>query len=463
MRTAVRAIAVVIALILVADVAALFTIEKGSYPSHWDSRVAKLARFVEDTRHLRYDHPVKVEFLTEEEYKKTQTTGEGELSAQDKREIAVFEGQAHALGLMGRTTSLLDQTNAIAAGGTLAYYDDQAEKMVIRGTELTVGLRVTIVHELTHALQDQAFDLSRQFDTDGANSIFQALTEGDAVRIEDEYVNSLDDNEQQAYFDEQDQSQGDVQTALADVAPGLLALFDAPYALGEPLTTLIANERGVHKLDALFRTPPASDEGMFNAFAILDGQTPKKVSEPALRPGEKKTDSGDFGSVAWYLVLSSFIDQRVAMTAVDGWGGDAYVGYRKNNRPCIRIAFEGDTATDTAEMAAALGQWKSAFTENTATVTPTPTGVELDACEPNVVPKPRPDSADALSLPAFRLGLLTTVLDQGLPRKTSECVVRHFVSQVPLDKLNSGTDADQRLLFTLGQQIGRGCAAGQLT
>ena len=113
-------------------------------------------------------------------------------------------------------------------------------------------------------------------------------------------------------------------------------------------------------------------------------------------------------------------------------------------------------------MAAALQQWKTAFTENTVEVTAGADRVELDACEPNVVPKPRADAANALVLPATRMQLMAIVLTQGLPRATADCSVRHFIAQVPLEKLTSETEADQEALFQLGSNIGRGCASGQL-
>ena len=462
MRPVVRALVGVIVLVLIADVAALFTIDhKSLYPSKWDSRISKLAAFVEDARHLHYDHPVKVEFLTEAAYKKKTSASTQSLSAQDKKDIANFEGEARALGLIGKTTSLFDSENAIASGGTAAYYDSDAKEMVIRGTTLSVGLRVTIVHELTHALQDQHFDLNRSFDTEGGNSFFQALAEGDATRIENAYVDQLSQAEQKAYFDEQDANSSQAQDSLSGISPSLLQLFDAPYALGEPMTTLIVDEKGVGELDALFRHPPQSDEGMFNVFTLLDGQKPKTVAAPTLASGEKQTDAGDFGSVSWYLVLASFVDQRTALAAVDGWGGDAYVGYRKNNLPCIRIAFEGDTPTDTAEMAAALNQWKVPFTENTVSVTATANRVVLDACEPKVVPKALAGSDQSLTLPAARLDLVASVLAQGAPRATAECFVKEFLVEADLAKLNSDSAKDAQELFDLGVKIGRLCAKSQ--
>ena len=55
---------------------------------------------------------------------------------------------------------------SVSDGGTLAFYDPIDERVRVRGTELSVGLEVTLVHELTHALQDQHFDVERLYDDD---------------------------------------------------------------------------------------------------------------------------------------------------------------------------------------------------------------------------------------------------------------------------------------------------------
>ncbi|HUR76804.1 MAG TPA: hypothetical protein VMZ22_02575, partial [Acidimicrobiales bacterium] len=404
-----------------------------------------------------------IEFLSEDEYKKTQTQNESELSAEEKRDIRLFEGQARALGLIDKGTSLFDDLNAIGTEATLAYYDDADKKMVIRGTELSVSLRVTVVHELTHALQDQAFGLDREIKSDGGDSFFHALVEGDATRIENEYVESLSQAEQDTYAAQEESDRDQALGALDDVAPALLSFFGAPYALGEQVTTIIVSEEGVGELNRLFRRPPNSDEGLMNVFAVLNNDPAKKVKRPALRAGERRTDSGDFGVVAWYLVLSSFVDAKTALGAVDGWGGDSYVGYRKDKKTCVRIAFVGDTVNDTNEMTNALNRWKTAFAGTSVTITPTPDRVELDTCEPDATPTPRPDSAQALSLPVSRVALLSAFLSGGVPIKIADCMSRNVLNQVPLNQLEPATDAEQQALFDLGQRIGRDCASGKLT
>src|SRR5262249_52589583 len=65
--------AVVISLVMVLVVAAVAwaSHDRGPrHPDHWDSRVADIARFVERTRGMRYDHPVQVYFLSPAEFRR---------------------------------------------------------------------------------------------------------------------------------------------------------------------------------------------------------------------------------------------------------------------------------------------------------------------------------------------------------------------------------------------------------
>ncbi|HUR78066.1 MAG TPA: hypothetical protein VMZ22_08955, partial [Acidimicrobiales bacterium] len=128
-----------------------------------------------------------------------------------------------------------------------------------------------------------------------------------------------------------------------------------------------------------------------------------------------------------------------------------------------RIAFVGDTVNDTNEMTNALNRWKTAFAGTSVTITPTPDRVELDTCEPDATPKPRPDAAQALSLPVSRVALLSAFLSGGVPIKIADCMSRNVLNQVPLNQLESATEAEQQALFNLGQRIGRDCASGKLT
>ena len=461
MRPVTRALVAVIVLVLAGDAAALTTIDDGaSSPKHWDARVAQLAKFVESHRHLRYTHPVDVRFLTPAEYAKESDITD-QVTDQDKKDIANLVGQERALGLIGKDTDFLKDLNTIQTGGTTAYYDPDAQEMVIRGTKLTPGLRTTVVHELTHALQDQHFDLNRELESDSSSQFFDGLVEGDAVRIERAYFDALSEADQDALIAEENADGDESDKAVEGVAPALLQLFAVQYNLGEPMTSLVVAEDGVRALDALFRHPPGSDEGLFDPLAVLTHEKVKSVARPKLRRGESRTDSGDIGPVTLYLVLSSFITERAAMTALDGWAGDSYVGYKRDNRTCIRIAIVGDTSPDVAAIGRAFTDWKAAFTGNLVTVTTTANRVEVDACEPDTIPKARPESAQSLVLPEFRFQLVNEVLNQGLSLDAGKCFAEQFPSasaKLSLDQLNPQSEEEAKPLQALGAELSRRCA-----
>lgn len=456
-----KALVIVIVALLVGDVFALGRVGKDDGPpGEWDARVLPLARYVETARHLRFDHPVDVQFLSVKEYEKVAGGDGGELTDEDKADIAVEEGELRALGLLKKGVSLYDDTNTITTGGTLAFYDPDSETMIIRGTELTVGMKVTIVHELTHALQDQHFNLSRDFNSEAQGELFHALGEGDASRIEDTYADDLTDSEAQAYDAESNTSADEAEAAIADVSPFLTQYFGAPYALGEPLTQIVVKTRGDEGLDDLFRNPPASDETLMDPFALLADAKPTRVGRPKLGAGEKVTHGGDFGALHWYLMLSSFIDEKQALTATDGLAGDAYTAYRKAGRSCVRVNFLGDTPQDNAEMRAALEQWRAAFSPSTVQVGEADGKVTFDSCEPTTAtPSPRPSSAESLALPIVRYTLVKEIVESGGSEKYARCGVRELFGRLTFAQLNPHSEAEAGPLNAAIPQAARSCRA----
>ncbi|MBA2608676.1 MAG: hypothetical protein H0U92_07045 [Actinobacteria bacterium] len=447
-----------IAALLVLNVVALRSIDsEPAYPSRWDKQVAPLAAFVEDARHLRFDHAVRISYLSPAEYRK-RILGDGEvsLSTAEKEELERFAGQSRALGLIDKDTNLLDDVQDIQANGTSAFYDPETEDIVVFGTKIDVSTRVTLVHEMTHALQDQNFDLSREFSTDGADSLFEALGEGDASRIETAYVEQLNEADSAAYeksFEESNDDHGEV-----DVAPILEQLFGAPYVLGEPMTTLYEQVKSTKDLNALFRKPVPSDEGLLNIFSLLAGEKPQKVRAPKVVAGEKRTDAPTpFSALAWYLTLAAHVDERVALRAVDGWGGDSSIGYKKDGRDCIRAVFVGDSPNDVTEMRGALDQWKTAFSAERVSVTGDATRVEVSACEADDIPAPRAGSENSLIVPVSRLQFLQGAFAAGAPLDTVQCLSREFLNYVTVDALLDANE-DAKLFTRQAGSMAQACA-----
>src|SRR5207249_360209 len=101
--------------------------------------------------------PVFVDFLDAQAYSDRSRTDETKLTDEDKKQLSAFDGEFRALGLSNTKIDLLDQVNKLQDTGTLAFYDPETERVTIRGTEMTVDLKVTLAHEFTHVLQDQHF------------------------------------------------------------------------------------------------------------------------------------------------------------------------------------------------------------------------------------------------------------------------------------------------------------------
>jgi hypothetical protein len=287
---------------------------------------------------------------------------------------------------------------------------------------MTVDLRVTLAHEFTHVLQDQHFTIGRRrtshFSTSQESSAFRTLLEGDAVRIENQYIDSLSAEEKTQYQQVHQQEVDSATAGLSEVPVALQALQAAPYLLGPTFVELLDAKGSQSEVDSAFRTPPATDEQVFDPRAFLAHNGALDVAAPALPDGvaqDKQVDGGDFGVTSWFLVLAERIDPLVALQAADGWGGDAYVAYEQDGKTCMRLNWQGDTSTDDREMHDALDQWVAAMPAGVASVQANGALLLVQSCDPG------PDTAitlnnrslDAIQVPAARSEFMFEAVKQG--------------------------------------------------
>jgi hypothetical protein len=211
-----------------------------------------------------------------------------------------------------------------------------------------------LAHELTHALQDQYFDLDRpELDkrNDETAQAFTGLVEGDAVRIQDRYVGSLSAADQGAVAREEQSFAGDA----PNVPPVLLSLLAFPYRTGPPLVQSVLEAGGQSRLDAAFAAPPTTSEQLLHPQRFLAGDEAKPVTAPAA--GGRVFDRGVWGELGYLLLLAPDLGAASASRASGGWGGDRYVAWREGSRTCVRIAAVMDTDADRAELLSALRRW----------------------------------------------------------------------------------------------------------
>ena len=156
-----------------------------------DALVAKLERFVEDHRGLKFKQPVKVTLIDTAAFSKR-------ISDQSKPDPVASAKQSrilHALHLLPANVDAGAAEQSLLTGAVLGLYDSKTKELFVRGDDTdSPEVRQTLVHELTHALQDQWFGLDRpdlEKKEDDSPLGFQTVFEGDAVRIQNEYLASL--------------------------------------------------------------------------------------------------------------------------------------------------------------------------------------------------------------------------------------------------------------------------------
>src|SRR5205814_398061 len=143
------------------------------------------------------------------------------------------------------------------------------------------ALKVTLVHEFIHVLQDQHFGVGQertnQFETSQQASSFRALVEGDAVRIENEFIMSLSDSDRQAYKTTHSKEVDNATAGLSNVPIALQALQTAPYLFGPPFDELLIAKGQQAELDAACKDPPTTDEHLHDPPRSQDRQTASDV------------------------------------------------------------------------------------------------------------------------------------------------------------------------------------------
>jgi hypothetical protein len=398
-------------------------------PKKWDPRLKPIADEVAKLRKLDFEHPVAAQFLDDAEFEKKVSIDRGKLSKQDKEDVERSTAQLRAVGLIGPDVDLVDAVSSSQTAGVLAFYDPKTKRITVKGTNVDdVATRVTVAHELTHALQDQHFDLQKldkQAAADHGSTALQTVVEGDAVRIQNAYEQTLSSAEQQKYESENAavSQQAQDQIKAKGVPDTITVIFQAPYALGESMLDAVLAKDKEAGIDALFRDPPTADSSFVTPSTLLDHRTFQKVKTPALQAGEKQEGKPDvFGALSLYQVLASRLDNATALSAADAWDGDAMVTFERQGQTCLRATFAGKGTKGVGTITDALHQWAAQVPAGGATVEGGGDRVTLTACDTgNAAPAiPNPPLTSLVYL-STRDGLFAELVKQGLSTTEASC------------------------------------------
>lgn len=439
------ALSALVVLALVAGLIALGT-SGPSWPDEWDPRVAPLVAFVEEAHGDRFDHPVHVDFLDAAAYREAATDGLREPDEETRRFFALQVRELRALGLLGGDPDLAAEMSELVDQGTLAFYDPSTRRITVRGQELTVGLRVTIVHELTHALQDQAFGTGdRDIRSDGEDFALRALLEGDAMRIEQAYIDSLTDDERAELEAEEAAARTSASPLSTLSAKAILAFFEAPYSFGSAFVRFLDGDDGDDAIDAALDDPPTSEADIIDPLTFRGDDGPEDVDAPEVPRGAKEVRelSDEVGAVAWYLMLATHLDQARATAAVVGWDGDRRVAYDRDGKLCIAARVRARTDVDASELAEALDDLADALPAHDASSGRDGLDVTWQSCDPGPsAADPAIDLDDVFLTPLFRTELVTQAFAGGASERAASCIADAFITTWTLDEVRDAWVAD---------------------
>jgi hypothetical protein len=349
-------------------------------------RVATIEPEVAKLRALAFTHEVPTKYQTVTEFR-TFVRGEIAKELPGERSRDMSAALAH-LGLLVKPIDIAaveEQAMTTQAG---AYYDPAAKAFfLVMVPEAKLMLDTISAHELTHALQDQHFDLTKYLPSDGtldddAATARRFVAEGDATLVMTLFmahafagdtpssalvgqlrrritrfaaleVDALkaQSKAQSALFGAMDSDIQKSIDAMDDIPPIVLVpLLDA-YMKGALVALTAYEHGGWPSVDELYRTPPVSTEQVLHPATKLFPvrEPPRRVT--LARTTDPKLADNVLGELQWQIYFQLWKSPRAA-EAAEGWGGDRYVvTRRKDGRLIGRIATIWDTAADAQQFA----------------------------------------------------------------------------------------------------------------
>lgn len=274
-------------------------------------------------------------------------------------ETSAAETMMKKFGLAPADFQLRPFLIALLTEQVAGYYDPKSQEFYLADWIDLDGQRPVMAHELTHALQDQHFDLRRfedwpKHDSD-AELAAHALVEGDASYLMMQYV-AREPARRLAFFRSM-MSSGPNDSEQIEKAPRVLReqiLF--PYLQGMMWVMQVYKQGGWEAVSATYKNLPKSSEQVLHYEKYEANEAPQKIVvrdvSSSLGRGWRMADNDVFGEWGCYILLDEFLQTTDASKrAAAGWGGDRYalfVGPRKTD-VVVALKTVWDTEADAHE------------------------------------------------------------------------------------------------------------------
>lgn len=270
-------------------------------------------------------------------------------------ELRASELTMKRLGLVPANFQLRSFLIKLLVEQVAGYYDPRTRQFYLADWIDLDGQKPVMAHELTHALQDQHFDLNRfekwpKGDSD-AELAAHALVEGDATLVMSFYI-MRDMTRAKAML--KSMTMGGSSSEQIDHAPRALRdtlLF--PYEQGLTWVSQVYRRGGWPLVSQAFTDLPKSSEQILHPEKYFAHEAPLKIDlvdlSATLGANWKRIQYDVNGEWNYFEILDQFLkSDEESHAAAAGWGGDRYALYEnaKNGQTVLMQLAAWDTEKD---------------------------------------------------------------------------------------------------------------------
>jgi hypothetical protein len=278
---------------------------------------------------------------------------------------------AEAFGLLPKGFDLDSFMVDLLTEQIAGLYDPKAHEFYVADWIPVDDQRMVMAHELTHALEDQHFQIEgwakAARPNDDGELAREAVLEGSAMAAMVDYLLQASGRSLQDLPDINPAMLiGDMaDTPMLKKAPPFLKdslIF--PYLDGLTFSAAVLKSTGWPGLSQLFQKPPASTQQILHPDLYRSSKVPQPLSVPSLGKtlgsGWIKLEENVMGEFGWKEVLKQFLDEPRAKSLSAAWDGDRYAVYEnKQNKRLILITRERLASQEQAERF--FGQYSEAL------------------------------------------------------------------------------------------------------
>ena len=292
---------------------------------------------------------------------------------EDKNPAERYAGQksAEAFGLLPKGFDLDSFMVDLLTEQIAGLYDPKAHEFYVADWIPIADQRMVMAHELTHALEDQHFQIEAWVKAarpdDDAELARESVLEGSAMAAMVDYLlqgtgrslKDLPDIDPSMLF-------GDMaSTPMLAKAPGFLK--DAlvfPYLDGLNFSAAVLKPAGWSSLPGVFAKPPVSTQQILHPALYSSGKVSAPVPLPsmdaALGLDWTRLEDNNLGEFGWNEVLKQYLGETRATQLSPAWDGDRYLVYEQKKTKRLLLITRVRLATE-EQAKAFFGQYSEAL------------------------------------------------------------------------------------------------------